>query len=703
MKDSLLFFVLLISATNLLGYVRSTFEGTLLRRTDSNNIQFLINDQVAAGMTNTQGMTWITADSDPIAALRASVQHWDNVSTAAVSFAPLTSTPIGNVPVDINEPADGNHVFVFIDIPEIRAAVGTALAVTRSRFSPLNGEFVDTDIVFNPDTSFSTTLASGTFDIEAVATHEVGHSLGANHTAVIAASMFPTIPQEVNFQAKLSDDDTAFLTAVYPAPGALDARGQISGTISLSSGGAATGVLVTATDPDAGVTIGTLSDLDGGTYTLGPLPPGSYLLSVEAASGIIGPLNFDPSGATAPKFTTDVLTLFFGGNVSPQPVQVLAGSDLTADITVEQGNPALQIDFFDTGAAETEGNFRGGNQIGASAVELQAGEPIDLVFLGPGIDGTLATDNVRLLVPGVTLRGLIVDSTVTLNGMPVMRATLDVAARQGRDVGSLVIVKDGSAASFTGAIAIEGADAPPPGPTPTFISDGIVNAGSFTGNAIAAETIVSIFGTDLAGELAVATSVPLPTTLAGTTVEVTDSAGTTRAAPLFFVSRGQVNCLIPCGTVIGPATLIIRSNGQASAAVMKQVGSVAPGLFSANASGSGVAAAAAVRVDSQGVQTPVQVFDANQVPRVATPIDLGPGDDPVVLLLFGTGFRGFQSAEAAIGGAPAQLVGIAVQPEFVGLDQANVIIPMSLMGRGEVEVSLTIDGQPLNPVTVAIQ
>ena len=694
MKHSLLFSVLLLSAASLPGYVRSTTsEGTPLRRTDSDNIQFLINDQVAAGMTNSQGATWITADSDPIAALRASLRHWDDVSTSSVNFAPLASTTIGH------EPGDSNHVFVFIDTPEIRAAVGGALAVTHSRFF-LNGEFADTDIIFNPTTSFSTTLATDTFDIEGVATHEVGHALGANHTVVAAASMFPSTPPEVNLQAKVSDDDAAFLTAAYPAPGALDARGQIRGTVSLSAGGAATGVLVTATDPDAGVTIGTLSDLDDGTYTLGPLPPGGYLLSVEAVSGLVNPLDFDASGATAPKFKTDVLTLFSGGNANPQQVQVLAGSDLTSDLTVEQGDATLRIDFIGTGRAGTQGDFSGG--IGPAAVALPAGEPVDLVFVGQGIDGTLTTDNIRLLAPGLTLRSLIVDSRTTFNGLPVMRATLDVAVRQGRDIGSLVIVKDSAASSFTGAIAIEGTDAPV-GPTPVFSSDGIVNAGSFTGNTIAAEMIVSIFGTDLAGQLAVATSVPLPTTLAGTTVEVTDSQGITRPAPLFFVSGAQLNCLIPMGTAAGPATLVIRSNGQASAGVLKQVASVAPGLFSANANGAGVAAAAAVRVDGQGIQTPVQVFDANQVPRVATPIDLGPGDDPVVLLLFGTGFRGFQSVAATIGGTAAQVVGVAIQPEFVGLDQANVIIPRSLMGRGEVQVNVTIDGQPLNPVAVAIR
>ena len=462
MKHSMLFSVLLLCAASLSGYVRSTTsEGAPLRRTDSDNIQFLINGQVAAGMTNSQGATWITADSDPIAALRASVRHWDDVSTAAVTFAPLASTTIGH------DPEDRNHVFVFIDTPEIRAALGGALAVARSRFF-LNGEFVDTDIIFNPDTSFSTTLASGTFDIEAVATHEVGHALGANHTGVIAASMFPRTPPEVDFQAKLSDDDAAFLTAAYPAPGALDATGQIRGTVSLAAGGAATGVLVTATDPDAGVTIGTLSDLDDGTYTLGPLPPGSYLLSVEAASGIVNPLDFDASGATAAKFKTDVLTMFSGGNASPQALQVLSGSDLTADLTVEQGDATLRIDFIGSGRAGTEGNFRGG--IGASAVALPAGEPVDLVFAGQGIDGTLTTDNIRLLAPGLTIRpGSVIVDPFTINNLPIVRVTLDVSARQGRDIGSLVIVKGSAAASFTGAIVIEGTDAPV-GPAPVFSS-----------------------------------------------------------------------------------------------------------------------------------------------------------------------------------------------------------------------------------------
>lgn len=694
MKRFILVFVLLASAINLPGYVRSTTSGgTPLRRTDSNNIQFLINDEVAAGLTNSEGATWITADSDPIAALRASVQHWDDVSTAAVSFAPLTSTAIGH------EPGDSNHVFVFIDTPEIRSAVGGALAVTRSRFF-LNGEFTDTDIVFNPTTSFSTTLATDTFDIEGVATHEVGHALGANHTVVGAASMFPRTPPEVNLQSQLSDDDTAFLTAAYPAPGVLDARGQIRGTVSLSAGGAATGVLVTATDPDAGVTIGTLSDLDDGTYTLGPLPPGGYLVSAEAAAGLVDPTDF--SAPNAGKFKTDVLTLFAGGNFNPQTMQVLAGSDLMADITVEQGAPTFRIEFLGTGRAETEGNFRGG--IGPAAVSLVAGE-VDLVFVGQGLDASLTADNIRLLAPGVTLRGLIVDSTVSLNGMPVLRATLDVAARQGRDVGSLVIVKDGAASAFTGAIAIEGSDAPPP-VGPQIGAGGVVlSTGTPVVTQISSNSIITIFGQDFAPQGTLVLNPDLlngrvSTRLADTCVEINGNR-----SPMFAVLPTQINLQVSSDVNPGNgAVAVIRGcgtgNEQRSAPENVAVASVSPGFFNFVNNANGENPIAALHQDGSSLAGPAGLFPG------VTPA--APGE---FVSLFATGFGptspAFESGEipgqvasvignvsVSIDGAvapPGDLFYAGVAPCCAGLYQVVVKIPDNA-ANGNLPVVLSVDG-----------
>src|SRR6185503_17873094 len=65
------------------------------------------------------------------------------------------------------------------------------------------------------------------------------------------------------------------------------------------------------------------------------------------------------------------------------------------------------------------------------------------------------------------------------------------------------------------------------------------SAASFSTEQFASESIASAFGVSMATTSpsgVSATSVPLPTSLGGTTVQVTDSAGTPRLAPLFFVS-----------------------------------------------------------------------------------------------------------------------------------------------------------------------
>ncbi|MEK7830404.1 MAG: hypothetical protein AAB401_04915, partial [Acidobacteriota bacterium] len=69
----------------------------------------------------------------------------------------------------------------------------------------------------------------------------------------------------------------------------------------------------------------------------------------------------------------------------------------------------------------------------------------------------------------------------------------------------------------------------------------IVSAASYAGERLAPEEIVSAFGIGLATATQVATTLPLPTTLAGTTVKVRDSANVERQAPLFFVAPTQVN------------------------------------------------------------------------------------------------------------------------------------------------------------------
>src|SRR5262249_6092326 len=145
---------------------------------------------------------------------------------------------------------------------------------------------------------------------------------------------------------------------------------------------------------------------------------------------------------------------------------------------------------------------------------------------------------------------------------------------------------------------------------------------------------------NLASGVATATSLPLPTTLGGVTLKVKDSGGVERDAPLFFVSPGQINYLVPAGASVGPASVAVFKNGAAVASGAIPITEPAPGLFTASGSGSGVPAAYALRVrgDAQIVE-PLLRYDDGQKQFVPQPIDLGPEGDLVFVILFGTGFR----------------------------------------------------------------
>ncbi len=237
-----------------------------------------------------------------------------------------------------------------------------------------------------------------------------------------------------------------------------------------------------------------------------------------------------------------------------------------------------------------------------------------------------------------------------------------------------------------------------------------VSAATFKkGAALAPESMASAFGQNLAASTVVATTLPLPTSLGETetTVKVKDSAGEERLAPLFFVSPGQVNYLIPAGTQAGAATVTVSSRKQMAGTGTVLIEAVAPGLFTANASGQGVAAAAVLRVAADGAQTVEPAFHCGTTAGscVPAPIDLGAESDQVFLMLFGTGIRGrsnLSAVKATIGVEVAEVVSAGAQGEFVGLDQVNLRVPRRLQGKGEVNVILTVDGKTANAVTVSV-
>jgi uncharacterized protein (TIGR03437 family) len=237
----------------------------------------------------------------------------------------------------------------------------------------------------------------------------------------------------------------------------------------------------------------------------------------------------------------------------------------------------------------------------------------------------------------------------------------------------------------------------------------ITSGASFLLAPIAPHSISSAFGQSLAAGTVVASSTPLPTTLGGVTVSITDIAGVTRNAPLFFVSAGQVNFQVPAETASGRARVTVRRQDGSTLTGDLLVDSVAPGLFAANANGQGVGAMVALRVDSAGAQTYLPVFNYNtsQQRFVAVPVSLGAETDKLFLILFGTGIRSATNLSAVtveVGGVEAPVAFAGAQGDLVGLDQVNIgPLPRALVGKGSVEVVIRVNGRRANRVTVTIQ
>jgi uncharacterized protein (TIGR03437 family) len=237
----------------------------------------------------------------------------------------------------------------------------------------------------------------------------------------------------------------------------------------------------------------------------------------------------------------------------------------------------------------------------------------------------------------------------------------------------------------------------------TFIAN--ASAASYAHTSFAPNSIVSLFGKELTDGDYLAGSLPLPQFFGRTEINVQDRTANRRAA-LFAATPDQINFLIPPETAEGYALISVTTHLGTRYYEYVNIAKTALGLFSANADGKGIAAAVALRINgNRQTYEPVARYDNALKQFVAAPVDLGADNEQVVLLLFGTGVRG----RAALGNVSAKIGGIdapvlyAGEQGAPGLDQINVLLPRALVGRGEVEIVLTVDGKPANPVRLNIK
>jgi len=243
-------------------------------------------------------------------------------------------------------------------------------------------------------------------------------------------------------------------------------------------------------------------------------------------------------------------------------------------------------------------------------------------------------------------------------------------------------------------------------PFPSINASGIVNGASFNAS-VAGGSIGSVFGTNLASSQSFASSVPLPTTLGGVSVQINGIP-----APLFYVSPVQINFQVPW-ELLGQsqASITVTVAGVTSTAQAVNIAAFAPGLFAMNSQGTGQGA---VLIAATGeIAAPLGSIAG----RTARPVKRG---EFLSIYCTGLGPVANQPVNGAaspanplpttmntpavtIGGATAPVSFSGLAPGFVALYQVNVQVPDNAPTGSAVSVVLVIGGVISNTVTVAVQ
>lgn len=265
------------------------------------------------------GLPGLGNGSESIAVQRA-FDTWENISSSAIAFRYEGTTPIQN---------GGNDGVNVISFQDTSFSFGTGtIAVTLSSSS--QGFFRDADILFNPSNSsiaFATDGRSDGFDIQAIATHEIGHFLGLDHTSIVSATMNPTGGRGTVFPRVLKSDDIIGASTLYPETTFLSATGGLRGRIT-GAGTSLFGAHVVVLDVDGNAAVSTLTELDG-TYQISGLAPGSYSIYVEPLDGPVTEASI--GGQYDSRVNVNFTTTFLGGTLNPaqrQSVQISAGNTL---------------------------------------------------------------------------------------------------------------------------------------------------------------------------------------------------------------------------------------------------------------------------------------------------------------------------------------------------------------------------------------
>jgi hypothetical protein len=245
------------------------------------NLDALPDGRVPWALSNNVGGN-LSGDRAPLDVLSSAFASWENVASSKIRFAFQ-----GVVGTRERNSGDGVNLLAL----GAKENLGTGVLAATFLTSDAAGTLTDVDIVFASSVAFSTSTAAdpASYDLEAIATHEIGHFVGLEHTGLARATMVPYTDRGEIQQRTLYSDDEIGAALLYPEDGFLASSGSLSGRISVAGAPVFLSNVVAA-NVNGPIVASAFSAPDG-SYHIDGLPPDVYVVYAEPLDGPIAPSN----------------------------------------------------------------------------------------------------------------------------------------------------------------------------------------------------------------------------------------------------------------------------------------------------------------------------------------------------------------------------------------------------------------------------
>lgn len=301
--------------------------------------------------TNEVGHPDIT-DGSAFTAIRNGFQHWTGLSTCMASFQDggMTSSRFASMTDGVNLVTFTDDQFPFP--PGVLAVVAKTLQMDPGQQT---ASIVDADVVFNPEfvrktlwglstDSYPGLPDSLTFDIESIATHEIGHILGLVHSGVPTASMFFVLQPRKDGRT-LEPDDIGWASYRYTTTSYATSFGSIEGNIhyGYDVSKPVAGALLLAVNNATNVSYHAYSD-EAGHYLIPGLPPGQYKVLIRALNGRV--FGYPMSAANVSAYLYAITSITdYPGEWYNQGDAAVEDPNLFTLVSVSAGTPPATANF----------------------------------------------------------------------------------------------------------------------------------------------------------------------------------------------------------------------------------------------------------------------------------------------------------------------------------------------------------------------